>query len=241
MTPSAALADRELQVEDLYASARGDFGTFVELAFLILHPGKTFVHAAYLDVLFALMEDCAAGREPRVIVNLPPGFMKSMLISIMYVAWRLGVDPTLKFVCISYGDDLAHKHSASTRTLMQSPEYRAIFPGTVLDKKAEDWLTTTKGGYRYATAVGSDITGYRATEIIVDDPIEPEKASSELAKEKIRSWISSSVLTRFEDNAKNVFILVMHRVTPRSRWNAAKAGWLQDRVTTSRGGEGRGV
>jgi phage terminase large subunit-like protein len=214
MTPSAALADRELQVEDLYASARGDFGTFVELAFPILHPCKKFAHAAYLDVLFALMEDCAAGREPRVIVNLPPGFMKSMLISIMYVAWRLGVDPTLKFVCISYGDDLAHKHSASTRTLMQSPEYRAIFPGTVLDKKAENWLTTTKGGYRYATAVGSDITGFRPTEIIVDDPIEPEKGSSELAKGKIRSWISSSVLTRFEDNAKNVFILVMHRVAP---------------------------
>jgi hypothetical protein len=160
------------------------------------------------------MESCAAGLGPRVIVNLPPGYMKSMLISIMYVAWRLGVDPTLKFVCISYGDDLAHKHSASTRTLMQSPKCRAIFPGTVLDKKAENWLTTTKGGHRYATAVGSDITGFRATEIIVDDPIEPEKGSSELAKEKLRSWISSSVLTSFEDNAKNVFILVMHRVAP---------------------------
>ena len=214
MTAIAALADRELQVEDLYALARCDFGTFVELAFPILHPGKKLVHAPYLDVLVALMESCAAGRKPRVIVNLPPGFMKSMLISIMYVAWRLGVDPTLKFVCISYGDDLAHKHSASTRKLMQSPVYRAIFPGTVLDKKAEDWLTTTKGGYRYATAVGSDITGFRPTEIIVDDPIEPEKGSSELAKEKLRSWISSSVLTRFEDNAKNVFILVMHRVAP---------------------------
>jgi hypothetical protein len=214
MTNIASLADRELQVADLYALARRDFGIFVELAFPILHPGKTLVHASYLDVLIALMESCAAGLAPRVIVNLPPGYMKSMLISNMYVAWRLGVDPTLKFVCISYGDDLAHKHSASTRKLMQSPVYRAIFPGTVLDKKAENWLTTTKGGYRYATAVGSDITGFRATEIIVDDPIEPEEGSSELAKEKLRSWISSSVLTRFEDNAKNVFILVMHRVAP---------------------------
>ena len=131
---------------------------------------------------------------------------------------------------------------ASTRKLMQSPEYRAIFPGTVLDKKAEDWLTTTKGGYRYATAVGSDITGFRPTEIIVDDPIEPEKGSSELAKEKLRSWISSSVLTRFEDNAKNVFILVMHRVAPDDLgWNAASAGRLLYRVTAARGGEGRGV
>ena len=223
MTDVALLADRELQVADLYALARCDFGTFVELAFPILHPGKKLIHAPYLDVLVALLEGCAAGRSDRVIVNLPPGYMKSMLTSIMYPAWRLGVDPTLKFVCISYGDDLAHKHSASTRTLMQSPEYRAIFPGTVLDKKAENWLTTTKGGHRYATAVGSDITGFRASEIIVDDPIEPEDGSSELVKEKLRSWISSSVLTRFEDNAKNVLILVMHRVAPDDL-----AGTLQD-------------
>ena len=214
MTAVASLAAGELQVEDFYALARSDFGTFVELAFSILHPGKKLVHAPYLDVLVALLEGCAAGRKDRVIVNLPPGYMKSMLISIMYVAWRLGVDPTIKFVCISYGDDLANKHAASTRKLMQSPVYKAIFPGTVLDKKSEGWLTTTKGGYRYATAVGSDITGFRPTEIIVDDPIEPEEGSSELVKQKLRSWISSSVLTRFEDKAKNVFILVMHRIAP---------------------------
>ena len=95
MAAIASMADRELQAEDLYALARRDFGTFFELAFPILHPGKTLVHAAYLDVLITLMEGCAAGRNPRVIVNLPPGHMKSMLISIIYVAWRLGVDPTV--------------------------------------------------------------------------------------------------------------------------------------------------
>jgi len=214
MAAVSSAADGELQAEELYDLARCDFGTFVELAFPILHPGKKFVHAPYLDLLVAVMEGCAAGCYPRVIVNLPPGYMKSMLISIIYVAWRLGVDPTAKFICISYGDDLAKKHAASTRKLMQSPVYKAIFPGTVLDKKSEDHLTTTKGGHRYATAVGSDVTGFRATEIIVDDPIEPEEGSSELRKQKLRSWISSSVLTRFEDNAKNVFILVMHRIAP---------------------------
>ena len=146
--------------------------------------------------------------------SLPPGYMKSMLISIMYVAWRLGVDPSAKFVCISYGDDLAHKHSASTRKLMQSQRYRQIFPGTKLDKKAEDHLTTTRGGYRYATAVLSDITGFRPNEIIVDDPIEPKDANSEPVKLNLRNWIADSVLTRFESNARNLFVLVMHRVAP---------------------------
>jgi hypothetical protein len=86
MTAVASMANRKLHVEDLYALARCDFGIFVELVFSILHPGKTLLHAPYLDVLFALMESCAAGRKRRVIVNLPPGYMKSMLISIMYVA-----------------------------------------------------------------------------------------------------------------------------------------------------------
>ena len=53
------------------------------------------MHLTWMSWL-ALLEGCAAGRKPRVIVNLPPGYMKSMLISIMYVAWRLGVDPTAK-------------------------------------------------------------------------------------------------------------------------------------------------
>jgi hypothetical protein len=64
MTDITALADQELQVADLYALARRDFGTFVELAFPILHPGKKLVHAAYLDVLIALMESCAAVASP---------------------------------------------------------------------------------------------------------------------------------------------------------------------------------
>jgi predicted phage terminase large subunit-like protein len=206
--------NQDLSADDLYALARTDFGTFFEIAFTILNPGKTLDYAPYLDVVIYLMTVCAEGRKSRVIINLPPGFMKSMIVSIIYVAWRLGVDPTTKFVCISYGQDLANKHSVSTRTLMLSPIYRAIFPNTVLVKKEEHWLATSQGGYRYATAVGSDITGFRPNAIIADDPMEPLDGYSERAKEKLRTWLSSSVMTRFEDNSKNLFILVMHRIAP---------------------------
>ncbi len=202
----------DLTTAEIYALARIDFGTFFEIAFRILNPGKTLDYAPYLDLLIALMTRCGDGRQSRLIINLPPGFMKSLIVSIIYVAWRLGVDPTTKFVCISYGQDLANKHSVSTRTLMLSPAYRAIFPGTVLVKKEEHWLATSEGGYRYATAVGSDITGFRPNQIIADDPAEPLDGFSERAKEKLRTWLSSSVMTRFEDNSKNLLIVVMHRI-----------------------------
>ena len=61
--------------------------------------------------------------------------MKFLLVSILYVAWRLGVNPAEKIICISYGDDLTHTLSRKTRQLILSPLYRMIFPGTILDKR----------------------------------------------------------------------------------------------------------
>ncbi len=71
---------------------------------------------------------------------------------------------------------------------MQSSRYRRIFPGTVLDKKAQDSLTTTKGGQRYATSVTGPIAGFRADLIVIDDPMQPNEVASENAKQKLRDW-----------------------------------------------------
>lgn len=199
---------------ELCAMARKDFLCFIILIFPVLHPSTNFVFAPYIELMAELLMSVEGGCERRVVVNLPPRHMKSDIVSILYVAWRLGRDPSAKFICISYGDDLAHEHSASTRSVMMSPAYKQIFPGTVLDKKAVDHIKTTKDGGRYATSFGSDITGFGADEIIIDDPMQPDEAASETAKEKVRSWVQSSVLTRFNDPKKGVLILVMHRLAP---------------------------
>lgn len=212
--PPSASQDRSQELDALIEFARADFMCFVELTFGVLHPGQELDYADYLGLLTRLLMRVEAGRYRRFLVNLPPRHMKSMIVSVLYVAWRLGRDPTMRFITISYGDDLAHDHSALTRTLMKSDIYRLIFPGTVLDKHAVDYVRTTKGGYRYATSVGSDITGFGADEIIVDDPMQPDDAASERAKERVRSWLFNSVLTRFNDPTTGALILVMHRLAP---------------------------
>jgi len=203
-----------LDLESLIVLARADFWCFVELTFGVLHPGQKLAHADYLGLLAYILMRVEEGRYRNVLINLPPRHMKSMMVSILYVAWRLGRDPTTKFITISYGDDLAHDLSAMTRTLMKSETYQRIFPDTVLDKQAVDYVRTAKGGYRYATSVGSDITGFGADVIVVDDPIQPDDAASEHVKERLRSWLFSSALTRFNDPTTGAFILVMHRLAP---------------------------
>lgn len=199
---------------ELIALAREDFATFVEVAFPALHTNEPLVWADYIELLAIVLEGCKNGRRRRVLINLPPGYLKSMLVSILYVAWRLGGDPSARFICISYGDDLAHYLSSRTRELMTSSIYRVIFPGTVLVKKAADMITTDKGGYRYATAVGSDIMGFRADEIIIDDPLQPDDALSSVKKQAVNDWIQNSVLSRFKDPRKGALIAVMQRLAP---------------------------
>ncbi|WP_041300239.1 hypothetical protein [Hyphomicrobium sp. MC1] len=216
---SAPAAERQIEddiepFDALIAMARADFMCFVEMTFNVLHPGSNLVYADYLQVLADLLMRVEEGRYRRVNINLPPRQMKSMMVSVFYVAWRLGRNPASKFIAISYGDDLAHDLSVMTRTLMLSPIYGQIFPETVLDKKSEDHIRTTQKGGRYATAVGSDITGFGADLIIVDDPIQADDAGSEHVKARVRDWMSNSVSTRFNDQAKGALILVMHRLAP---------------------------
>jgi predicted phage terminase large subunit-like protein len=206
--------DRVPSQADFVALARVDFFVFAVLLFPVLHGGASMTPADYVDLIAYVLMRTTSGRAKRVIFNLPPGHMKSLLVSILYTAWRLGVNPSEKIICISYGDDLTHDLSRKARLVMQSDLYKSIFPGTVLDKKAEDSITTTKGGQRYATAVGSDIAGFRADLIVIDDPMQPDEIASEPAKQKLRDWYYGNVAQRLLDQSKGVIILVMHRLAP---------------------------
>ena len=203
-----------LQFEALPTFARVDFWCFVELMFDVLYPAQELVYGGYLELIATLLMRVGQRKYRNVVINLPPRHMKSALASILYPAWRLGCDPTVKFICISYGDDLAHDLSAQTRKIMRPSLYKLIFPGTVLNKSAVDHIRTTMGGYRYATAVGSDITGFGADEIIIDDPVQPEDALSERVKQQLRDWVNSSVHMRFNDPNRGVLVLVLHRLAP---------------------------
>ena len=149
-------------VDDFVRLARLDFGIFAAVMFPELHDGKQMVPAPYVNVMAEALMSVWDGAEKRLIFNLPPGHMKSLIVSVLFSAWLLGVEPSKRILCISYGDDLTRQLSRLTRRVMTSRLYRRIFPGTVLTKLAENLLTTAKGGQRLATAVGGAVAGFRA-------------------------------------------------------------------------------
>ena len=67
--------------------------------------------------------------ERRLIYDVLSCSMKSITVSVGFTAWILGQDPTRRIICVSYADDLARKLSVDTRTVIDSPWYRELFPG----------------------------------------------------------------------------------------------------------------
>ena len=226
MTFAPRGGDESPSLDDFIALAQVDFLAFVVLLFPVLHDGKDMIPAPYVDLIVEVLMRTTSGGSKRVIFNLPPGYMKSLLVTVLYTAWRLGVNPSERIICISYGDDLTHQLSRQARKVMQSPLYKLIFPGTELDKKAEDSLTTTRGGQRFATSGGSQIAGFRADLIVIDDPMQPDEAASENAKQTLRDWYYGVVVQRLL--AGGVIVLVMHRLAPDdlTATFVEEGGWL---------------
>jgi predicted phage terminase large subunit-like protein len=205
---------------------RHDFGMFIMCA--APHSlGQELEHNWHID---ALAYTCSKAAEPgpmRQIINLPPRYLKTFVGSVCLIAWLLGRDPKAHIINISYSAVLAEKFGADTLRLMQSDWYQRVFPGTKLERKSRELLTTTAGGARIATSVGGTLTGRGANVIIADDLLNAGQAHSVTARENTIEWFRGTVLTRFNDPQNGKLIVIgqrLHAEDPPGQLMAA-GGW----------------
>jgi predicted phage terminase large subunit-like protein len=197
---------------DYAALLRNDLVAFIHRAFCDLNPQTLFRQAAYIELLASRLEDCRAGRVRRLIVNLPPRSLKSHCCSITFSAWLLGHNPAIQIIAASYGQDLADKLARDTRTLMEADWYRALFPTRLSARKAVNDFTTTAGGTRMATSVGGVLTGRGADVIVIDDPLKPDQALSDVGRKAVNEWYENTLLSRLNNKRTGCIIIVMQRL-----------------------------
>ena len=81
---------------------RHDFTTFAGHCFHYLNPQTELAVNWHLEVIAAKLTAVREGRIRRLVINLPPRHLKSLLASIAFPAWCLGRDPTAQILCVSY-------------------------------------------------------------------------------------------------------------------------------------------
>jgi predicted phage terminase large subunit-like protein len=196
----------------LHAVLRGDFGAFVAKVFSTISPGDAYSDNWHIDAVSHALMGIHAGTNRRLIITQPPRSLKSICASVAFVAWWLGQDPTKRFACVSYSTELAATFARQFRTVVTSDWYLALFPAMRLAKDTETECVTTKGGGRFAVAVGGSLTGRGADVIVIDDALKASDAHSEKARRAVNDFYANTLLSRLDDKQSGAIILVMQRL-----------------------------
>jgi len=199
--------------EETAALLRIDLSSFIHRSFLELNPQTEYLHNWHIDLIADALTRVAMGESTRLIINIPPRNLKSMCATIAFVAWALGKWPHKRFICASFGADLAHKHALDCRQIMLSPWYQAVFPTRLNSSKmaVHDFATTEKGG-RMAVSTGGGITGRGADILIIDDPLKPDEASSDTTRKGANSWFDNTAYTRLDSKKHGAIVIIMQRL-----------------------------
>jgi len=203
----------DLTLDQYEAALREDFATFVAPCFYDLNPQAELAMNWHLEVIAAKLTAVREGRMRRLIINLPPRHLKSLMASIAFPAWCLGHDPSAQILCVSYGQDLADKFARDCRSIMTSGWYRQIFPTRLAaPRQAAQELITTRQGYRLATSTGGVLTGRGADIILIDDPLKPEEALSEAQRKAANDWHDHTLYSRLNDKRHGAIVIIMQRL-----------------------------
>ena len=200
-------ASKELAIREL---SRRRFGDFIHYVF------PTYRENWHHSLIISKLEAVERGEIRKLMITLPPRHGKSELVSIHFPAWFFGRNPTKSIIASSYSSDLAVTFGRKARNLVNSEDYKILFPKVSLaedSKAAGQWNTNEKGEYT-AVGIGGAITGRGADIFIIDDPVKnKEEATSPIIQERNWEWYRSVARTRLSPNGAMVLLL--------TRWDDA--------------------
>lgn len=205
------------------ADCADSFVTFIRAAWPQVEPGQPYVHNWHIDFICAHLQAITEGvmideeeYYNRLLINVPPGMMKSLLVNVFWPSWEWGPKnmPSMRYVCASHSLDLAIRDSTKMRRLIQSEWYQKRWGDRVQltgDQNAKVKFENTATGFRQAIAAGS-ITGARGDRVIIDDPHSVESAASEQQRATTIDWFERAVPTRLNNPDRSAIIVIMQRL-----------------------------
>ncbi|MEO0938802.1 MAG: phage terminase large subunit [Pseudomonadota bacterium] len=196
------------------AIQRQNFYLFMKQGFASTHPGRTLSEDDYLEALGFALQNTVETPGGRLMVTMPPRYLKSFAASVALPAWLIGKNPTLKIVVATYADGLAQDHARQFRRLILSGHYQRVFPGLATQNLTGSLLNcvTRGGGGRRAVTVGGTVTGLGADILIVDDIMKASDATSDVRREEARRFFDETLYTRLNNKAEGQIIVVGQRL-----------------------------
>lgn len=201
------------EVDGSKERAEGSLLEFVRLMWPVLEPRQKFVEGWALQAIVDHLEAVSAGRIRDLLINVPPGCMKSLLCNVFWPAWEWGPKnrPDLRIVSASYADHLSIRDNEKFSRLVNHEAYRRRWGDRFeLVKDASFKVENDRTGFKSATHVGG-ATGERGDRLVIDDPHNVQEAESDAMREHARLWFAEVATTRIND-ASSATVVIMQRL-----------------------------
>lgn len=189
--------------------------------FFLEKEGQPFSVAQFHRVMCDTLDRVFSGEIKRLIINIPPGYGKTELAVINFIARGFAINPRSRFIHASYAEPLALDNSTKVKDVINLPGYQAHWPVLMRsDQNAKGLWRTTAGGHLRAAAAGQPITGFRAGilaepgftgALIIDDPLKPDDASSDTTRKFINARWENTFKSRLAHEDVPV-IVIMQRL-----------------------------
>lgn len=199
-------AEREL--------CRRHLADFVRQAWHVLEPGQPYIHGWHVEAICDHLEAITAEEISRLLINIPPGTMKSTLTSVFWPAWEWGPKglPHTRIIGASHEQGLATRDTLKMRRLVTSDWYQQRWPIKLTgDQNQKTYYENEHTGFRQAAAVAS-MTGKRGDRVIWDDPHSVEAALSVAHRETALRVFQETLPTRLNNPDRSAIVIVMQRL-----------------------------
>ena len=199
-----------------------DFEFYSRYMYKNLHGSKFQIAYHHHLIAQALME-VFRGEVTYLMINMPPRYSKTEMAIKLFTSWCYAMNPACEFIHLSYSDSLVLDNSNAIKSIIQSEYFQQLWPVTLSSASAEAWKTTA-GGTFLARSTGGQVTGYGAGKIddftngkgfcgaiLIDDPLKPDDAYSDVKRRAINRRWDETIKTRF-NSRRTPCITIMQRI-----------------------------
>lgn len=200
-----------------------------------------YIVGEHHKLIFNALDDVVKGKTKKLIINIGPRYGKTEICSINFIAYGFALNPLSNFLHLSYSGGLTKENSMAVKDILESEYYKNIFPDTriMFGRNTKSKWQTTLGGGMYATSTQGQITGFGAGRvdkeeehspeeiidefmlrfnpngfagaIVIDDPLKPEDALSDVVRESVNRRFETTIRNRV--NSRNTpIIIIMQRL-----------------------------
>tara|TARA_R100001463_G_scaffold2327_1_gene9928 strand:- start:10157 stop:11602 length:1446 start_codon:yes stop_codon:yes gene_type:complete len=197
------------------------FYEFFKQAWHIVEPSielSTNWHHKYLCDLLQKEAERIIANKPKtkdIVINIPFRSTKSLLVTVMFPVWAWIRNPKFRFITASYSAELSIEHATRSRDVINSEWFKDRWSDVFHIKRDQNLKARYENnflGVRRATSVGGTVTGQGGDFLLVDDPVSPQHAASEVERENANEWYRTTFYSRLNNPLTGVRIVIMQRI-----------------------------